>query len=181
MPYGKLHETLGPQRTLISRFLDTNGDGSGTENFIGNHAATVAYIQPATTEIFRLTRLIISIEDESGIKSGLYGSIAALPNGITISIVDDSGTLVDLTDGVPIKTNGQWGQLCYDVDLKSWSASPTNEMLLVRFTFTRMGQDIRLSGEHSARLNVNLNDNFTGLISHRFLVQGYIEEPAARA
>jgi hypothetical protein len=181
MPYGKLHETLGPQRTLISRFLDTNGDGTGTENFIGSHLATTAYIQPATTEIIRLTRLIVSIEDGTGIKSGLYGGLSALTNGITITQTDDSGTLVDFTDGVPIKTNAQWGQLCYDVSWHAWSASPTEEMVLVRYTFSRMGQDVRLNGANAAKLQVNLNDNFTGLLSHRFLVQGYYEFPVARS
>lgn len=181
MPFGKLHATLGTQRTIVSRYLDTNGDGTGTKNFIGNHAATTAFIAPAAGQIFRIARLIVSIEDGTGIKSGLYGALTALPNGVTITEVDDSGTLVDFTDGVPIKTNGQWGQLCYDVDLKSWSASPTEEMVLVRYTFMRAGQYVRLIGDNGGQLQVNLNDNFTGLLSHRFMAQGFVESAPPRS
>lgn len=181
MPFGKLHATLGTQRTIISRYLDTNGDGTGTKNFIGNHAATVAFLAPPAGQIFRVARLIVSIEDGTGIKAGLYGGLSALPNGITITQEDDGGELVDFCDGVPIKTNGQWGQLCFDVDLKSWSASPTEEMLLVRYTFLRAGQFVRLIGDNGGLLAVNLNDNFTGLLAHRFMAQGYLEQLPPRS
>ncbi len=101
-----------------------------------------------------------------------YGNLgAALTNGITVRLQDSGGTVLDLTDGLPVKTNAGWGQLCYDVDLKSWGAG--NELLLVRWTFERAGQPLRLEGEDSGRLEVVLNDDFTGLLAHTFQVQGY--------
>ena len=180
MPFGELHKTVGHQRLIISRFLDTNGDGTGTKNFIGDHTPSEAFIAPATGQIFRIARLIVSIEDESGIKAGLYGGLPALTNGITITQADDSGELVDFTDGYPIKTNGQWGLLCFDVDLKSWSVTPTEEMVLVRYNFKQpprqgTGQFIRLIGDNGGRLSIHLNDDFDTLLSHRFMVQGYVE------
>lgn len=62
---------------------------------------------------------------------------------------------------------------CYDVELKSWGAG--NEVLLVRYTFLKSGQFVRLVGDNNERLEVVLNDNLTGLIDHSFLIQGYIE------
>lgn len=158
---------------LIARYLDTNGDGSGTENMVGNHAATDIYIEPAAEQVFYVARLIISIEDAAGFKAGLYGSLATLPNGILIREEDDAGVVTDFTDGVAIKTNGQWGQICYDTQLLSWSASPTEELLVVRYTFDRSGRGVYLDAAEGGKLVVKLNDNFTGLISHRFLAQGY--------
>jgi hypothetical protein len=162
------------QQPLFSRYLCTNGDGSGTDNFIGNHAATEAYIQPAAEQIFYLHLLIVSLEDGSGMKAEQYGLLAALTNGVQIREEDSAGTITDFTDGVPIKTNAQWAALCYDADIKDWGTSPTQELFVARYTFANHGRGIYLDGDRGGKLVVALNDNFTGLISHRFLVEGYI-------
>lgn len=158
---------------IISRYLDLNGDGSGAKNANGDYStvADIFYIQPPATQDYLLTRLIVSIEDTQGMQAEEYGNLgAALTNGITVRVQDDSGTLVDLTDSAPVKTNAKWGALCYDVDLKSWGAG--DELILVRWTFSRSGRDVLLRGDRNERLEVVLNDNLTGLISHEFLVQG---------
>jgi hypothetical protein len=162
------------EQPLISRYLDTNGNGTGTTNFIGNHANVEAYIQPASEQIFYIARMIISIEDDGGFAAGDYGSLAALTNGIEIKEEDDQGVVTDFTDGVAIKTAGQWAQLCFDSDVKAWVASPTEEVFVVRYTFERSGRGIFLDADEGGKLVVYLNDDFTGLLSHRFLAQGYV-------
>lgn len=154
---------------IFSRYLDTNGDGTGTKNANGNYssAAETFYIDGPLT----ITRMIVSVEDTGGMQAEEYGNLGtALTNGITIDI--DSGgldnELVDLTDGEPIKTNAGWGQLCYDVDLKSWGAG--DDLLVVRWTFDKSGAPIKLGDDD--RLEITLNDDFSGLIGHYFLVQG---------
>lgn len=159
---------------LFSRYLDTNGDGTGTEDFIGNQASVEAYIQPPADKIFYIARMIVSIEDGSGMKAEQYGNLSALTNGIEIKIQDSQGVVSDLTGGVPIKTNAQWGALCFDVDIKDWGTSPTQELLVARYTFERSGRGLFLNADFGDKLSVLLNDNFTGLISQKFLVQGYI-------
>ncbi len=158
----------------LYRYLDTNGNGTGTKQATGNYATVsdIFYIQPPAAVDYFITRLVIGVEDTTGMQAEEYGNLgAALTNGITVRLQDSGGTVLDLTDGLPVKTNAGWGQLCYDVDLKSWGAG--NELLLVRWTFERAGQPLRLEGEDSGRLEVVLNDDFTGLLAHTFQVQGY--------
>lgn len=108
--------SAGTQKKLLSRYLDDNGDGTGSKNANGNYsgAEEIFYCQPAAGEVFRISRMVVMIEDGSGFRAERYGSInGALGNGITIRSADNSssGVIVDFTDGTPIKTNAQWGRL----------------------------------------------------------------------
>ena len=167
----------GIQQVPISRFLDTNGDGTGTKNAVGNYASpTEFYIQPAAGTIYRIARMIVTIEDTTGFTATEYGNTGgALANGVTVQTKNDSGAITDWTDQQPVTVNSEWGKMCYDVDLKSWGAG--NEILVARWTFERSGQQIRLDGDdaNNERFVVSLNDDLTGLIQHYFLVQGYSE------
>lgn len=173
--------STGTQDVVFSRYLDTAGDGTGTKNANGNYSVTpeTFYIQPPFGAVFRIARLLISIEDTSGMVADEYGNTgSALGNGIEVKVTNLAGTVVDLTDGVPITTNARWGSLCYDVDLKSWGITPSNDLLLVRWTFAHAGQFIRLNGSSNDVLEVILNDNLSDLIAHYFIVQGYQEGSA---
>lgn len=167
----------GQQNMLLYRYLDTVGNGSGTKNANGDYSGgvtTFALAPPAAT-IYRVARMIVSIGDEKEMRADGYGAIvAALTNGIQVRIHNGSDTVLDLTDGVPIKTNTQWGAACYDVEPKTFGAGP-NGLLVVRWTFTKAGQFLRLDGTANEELQVVLNDNLTALISHYFFAQGYIE------
>lgn len=165
----------GQTRQSLSRFLDLDGDGTGTKNAIGDYStADTLYIQPAAGTVYRIERMLVSIEDGVGMRAERYGGLAAaLTNGVTVRVADDSGTILDLTDGLPIKSNAGWGSYCYDVDIKAWGAG--NELLLVRWTFAKAGVPLRLDGDNNERLEVILNDDMTGLVSHYFMVQGLDE------
>jgi hypothetical protein len=159
---------------IISRYMDTNGDGTGATNAVGNYTTTAAafYYQPVAGAVAYISRMIVSVEDTGGMQAEEYGNIgAALTNGIEVKVVDDVGTIYDLTSGVPIKTNSQWGQVCYDVEVKAWGSG--NDLLVARWTFAQSGTRIELEGDNNERIEAQLNDNFTDLISHRFIVQGY--------
>jgi len=159
--------------TMFSRFLDTNGDGSGTKNANGNYAGgeEIFYIQPGGTDIINVARLVVQIEDGGKFGSGKYGALAgALANGIAVRVQDDSGTVIDLTDGVLITTNVHWARYCYDVDHSDFGTG--NEYMDVRWTFSKSGNPIVLDAANNERLEVVLNDNLSGLVGHYFLVQG---------
>jgi hypothetical protein len=80
-------------------------------------------------------------------------------------------TIDDLTEGFPIKSNGDWAGLCYDADVKSWrTGGAGDEFLVVRYTFTRMGGPITLASDD--QLAIDFSDDFTGLIKHTFMFQG---------
>jgi hypothetical protein len=168
--------STGPVKTALFRYLDTAGDGTGTKNANGDYSSTsdIFYIQPAAGQVFRMVRMIVTVEDTTGMQAAEYGNLgSALSNGITVRTQDDSGTILDMTDGLPVTTNAEWARLCYDADVKSWGAG--NELLTVRWTFARSGTLIRLRGDQNERLEVFLNDDLTGLIQHYFMVQGHIE------
>lgn len=157
----------------IYQYLDTNGDDTGEINAVGDYSSTpeVFYIQAPLGKKYELHRLIIAIEDSAGFRAERYGNLtAALTNGIEIKTLNDDGETCDLTDHKPIKTNAQWGMLCYDVDLKTWGAG--DELLVARLTFEKAGEPLIIDGDMSGRLEVQLNDDFTGLVEQHFMVQG---------
>lgn len=162
---------------MIYRFLDTIGDGSGTDNLIGNYSATVsavtiAYVASAGGGGVDLYRLLISVGDTSGMQADEYGNLGgALTVGYSFEVVDsDNNQILDLNDGFKIKDNAGIGTLCYDVDVKSWGITPTNELLVARWTFEKAGSPLQL--EPGQKLRATLNDDFSGLLSHKFMVQG---------
>lgn len=159
----------------INQYLDDNGDGTGNKNAIGNYSLGVENFYYQSTGYSTINRMIVSIEDGQNMRAEYYAALnGPLTNGILIKIIDSDGLteLRDITDNVPIVANAQWGALCYDVDIKTWGAG--NEVLLVRWTFSAAGIDpISLSPGQSLR--VILNDDFTGLVRHGFMIQGQIK------
>ncbi len=166
----------GTQNLPFFRHLDTTGDGTGTTNANGNYSSTqgIFRIAPPASTIYRVSRMLIGIEDSSGMTANEYGNLgSSLTNGIQVRIHDGTSTIVDMTDGAPVTTNAEWGFHCYDVDLKTWGGG--NEFMCVRWTFTKTGQFIRLDGDANEELQVLFDDNLTGLINHSFIVHGYTE------
>lgn len=157
----------------LYKFLDTNGDGSGTTNANGNYAAAATdfYIKPGPGDRFIINRLIVHIEDTNGMDVGAYGNAITLTNGIVIQMFKGSNVVTDLTSGDAIITNGDWGKFCYDISLQSWGTG--NDFVQVRWTFSKSGRPIDLKGWEDEKLVITLNDSFVGLLGHYFQVQGY--------
>ena len=162
----------GYDENAIYRYLDTNGNGTGTKSATGDYSGAEEefYIQPPNDEVYVINRMLAYVRDDGTWSSEKYGAIAnGLTTGILVQVKDDSGVLVDLTDGVEIQTNAGWGQVCYDAEVKT--VGQGDSFLLVRWTFGKAGKPVTLlEGE---RLAVVLNDNFSTLVDHTFQVQGY--------
>ena len=118
-----------------------------------------------------LARLIVYWEDVGTAKSGFYGVDVVLTNGIEIVVRDRNDVeLEHLTDDAAITTNAQWSGLCHDVTIDRYGTG-SNGSLSARWTFANSGAPLSLSaGDY---LSVALNDDFTGLEVHTFMVQGY--------
>ena len=160
------------QPHLFSHHLDSVGNGTGDIDATGNYSGAIQDFLITSVGESYIHRLLISIEDSSGFKAEIYGSGSALSNGIRLLVRDDDDTeLAVFTNGHVVTTNSHWAIYCYDVDVKSWrSTGSGNELLVARWTFTRMGAPLKLDAGHS--LVVELNDDFMGLIHHDFIVQG---------
>jgi hypothetical protein len=172
---------------LFSRYLDTNGDGTGTKNVIGTYPGGIQfYVQPAEDEKLVINRLIVFIEDGvvGGFDPTAYGDRGTLDSGIAVQVMDSSDTiLLDLTDGLPITSNGQWQRVCFDV---STLDNNTNMTLAVRWTFDksvpggygRVGET-PIVLQNRQKFVITVYDDFSDLIDHTFLVQGVqMNQPA---
>ncbi len=158
----------------IYRLLDTNGDGTGTKNAIGDYSASPTEFFIENTDVedgIILERMLIELQDGTGMRAGHYGTLgAALTNGWEPVIKDDQDSVIlRLGDNVPIKTNAGIGRVCYDVDVKSWGAG--DDVLVARWTFGRTGQPLFLPV--GFKLSITFNDDLSGLVSHYFTVQGF--------
>lgn len=163
------------QLPLFSRFLDTNGDGTGTKNANGDFSITPGqfFITPAAGQTLILSRLIIQIVDTGAFGSGNYGAGITLTNGIRLEKrIGASTTDIDLVDNIPVITNIDWARFCFDTELSNFGAG--ENYLTARWTFARSGVDLTLNGNNNERCTIILNDNFTGLVGHFFLSQGRV-------
>ena len=168
-----------PQYThprVWSKHLDTVGDGTGLHNAVGNYAdaglGAEEFMITSANDGVEVNRLLITVEAASGFKAEIYGSGSALTNGIDLEWRNAQGGVIEIfTDKHSVKTNSHWAMYCFDVDVKSWRTSGSgNELLTARWTFTRMGHSLHLDAGES--LVMKLNDDFSVLVLHHFVVQG---------
>ena len=160
-------------------------DSGGIKNAIGDYSSTSKdfFLQPPTGSIYRVTRMLVLIRGpKSTFYTDSYGSVAELATGVTVRTENDSGTIINLTDDVPIHTNGNWGRFTYDADLEPPANGNSNTYLRARWSFYKSGYPLRLNGTNGERLTVHLNDDFSAngagsspLVEHYFIAQGYIE------
>lgn len=153
------------------RYLDTDGDGTGTKNAIGTHAAAAEeyYIAGPSSGRLTIERMIVYVKDGAAFSAEKYGGAAALTNGILVKVTTE-GELVDLTDGVPVKTNAGWSRLCHDVSFHTTGAG--DDAMSVRWTFAKSGKPLVLKSA-TDKLAVIINDDVDVLTEHYFMVQGY--------
>jgi hypothetical protein len=171
-------EITGKERLsnhYIARYLDTVGDGTGTIQANGDYSGgeEIFFIQPPAGNVFSIARLIVYIEDTIQVIPDNYGGISALANGVTIRVQDDTRTVKDCVDGQPIKTNGQWSRVCFDVNF--FTAGSGNKSVVVRWTFAKSGIPLTLRGSNNERLEAVVNDDLRGLVEHTFMVQGFLK------
>lgn len=153
------------------RYLDTTGDGSGTKVATGTYTSTIFSLQPPAGSVFVVSRLIVQVEDSDIVTASLYGA-ATITNGVAIRKQDDSGTDIDLTDGLSITANIQWSRIC-EVDIAAFTSG--DDRLQAICDLERAGSLLRLNGDQNERLEVVLGDDFSGLSGHYFLAQGFVE------
>lgn len=159
--------------TPFRRYLDTNGDGTGIKSAVGDYLLTPTefFIQPRMDDVMALSMLLPSIGDSGKFGSSNYGAMMMLPNGILIQKTDSVGAVLeDLTDQVPVRSNGHWlanaGHAIWDQD-----PAAADNWMTVSWS---LGSRLSLVLRHQERFVLKLNDNFSGLTSHMFKVEGVI-------
>jgi hypothetical protein len=168
------HDKLPPTK-IFYEFMK-NLDGESNMNVDGSASVSGTadfYIScPAGDEIL-LHRAMISIYDTKGMEDEEYGDLgSSLSAGLELKVLSSDGTtvLADLTGGLPIKTNQGWSQVCYDFGRTAF-VNTTNAVAAGRWTFSKGGNPIYLKA--GQRLQMDVNDDLTGLISQRIMIQGH--------
>ena len=156
----------------LCRYLDTNGNGTGTKSAVGDYSVTpeTFFIQPAAGTYYFLYRILFSVEDNGAPNAGFYGSNLTLTNGVILRSKTGAAEDTDFTDGIPIKRNAEFGRLAYDSTPQSYGIG--DNFVLCRFTFDKFGGPLVLKGDDSQSLEIALNDDFSGLTGHYFMVEG---------
>lgn len=157
----------------IYQFLSTNGDGTGTTSAIGDYDATPTtfYITPPSGQTYHLERMVISIEDNAAPDAGYYGgNNAALANGYAVERSSSvAARNFELTGGIDIDANADFGRFCYDVDLDAFGQD--NDFIQVRWTFAKRGAPLILVGGQDT-LKIDFTDDLSFLVAHTFMIQG---------
>lgn len=162
--------SLGP----FFRMADTNGDGTGTKNIIGDMSSgdgVPVMLTAKADERLDVYRMLVFIEDSANPSADVYGNLAsALSHGINIYKTNASDVKVqDITDpDTPIVSNATWSIYNYDVTPVDFGAG--NDGVVVRWTFANAGMPIRLNEGES--IVIDMDDDFTGLVRHYFEFQG---------
>lgn len=155
------------------RYLDTVGDGTGTMNAIGDYSVTPTgfFFQPPLA--VNVHKAVIMIESAAGMWAERYGNImGGLTNGYSFSRKDAADVMqLELNNGIAIKTNAEIGRTGFDVDVKTWGAG--DEVLLATCDFKGAGGPIEINAND--KLGIILNDDFSTLNQHFFMLQGIFD------
>lgn len=104
------HMIVGdPNHAELARYLDTVGDGSGSKDMSG--AVDTYFLTPPAGMMYIIDEIRIIGWDDQVAAGVTFMGIAALTNGCKLEIRSQPGAsaaivIEDLTDGLPIKSNG---------------------------------------------------------------------------
>jgi len=139
-------------------------------DFIQNYATVADYavIAPPADSLFLIHSINIAIEcSVIAPGSGQYGNVTALTNGLAFEIADGTGLIATLTNGQPIKVNGDYARYSATVDALTFGNG--NTFVKVAHVFP---VPLLLDGAEGQYFRISLHDDFSGLVSHTFYVNG---------
>lgn len=152
----------GNSKTFVNEFLKDGSNINANSNYSGS-VTDFKYV--ANENNTKITRMIVFIRDTGGgIDVTKYGNITGGLNiGIKTYIKPSGQAKIYLHSDLPIMSNGNWGAICYDSEIRDTIVS-------VRWTFNKSGTSLILQNQDE--FGVELNDDLSGLNEHYFLIQG---------
>lgn len=171
-------------RDILGKFLrDTYPTGG--KDVTGDYSATAKkfFVGPPSGQNYEISGLNLNLVTAGDVTSDGYGDGAELTNGISVTLEDSNGTvLLDLLDGIKIKSNADWGRLIdFDTII---DRGVGNAHLPGKGYFPLLFlSPLKLFGTNGDRLVLTFNDNFSGtgsnvMLEHDFSVTGRIERVA---
>lgn len=166
-------QAINSNALLLNRpFSSTGLPGAVAVNINGNGSVTPIdyYCEALEGERLMIARIIVNIKASGNIATGEYGDIAGgLANGIDL-FYRTNGVILNVTDGLPVKINEDWGKWCYDARINAIGA--TTNIFQARWTLTRFGTPYGIILEEGDRLGVRVNDNLSTLSEQTIVAQG---------
>jgi hypothetical protein len=160
-------------RSPYVHYLDTNGDGTGNYHAVGDYSITPTnfFFAPTAGETVEVTKLMVHISDKGLFDVDGYGAIAAgLTVGVAITVERLGVTVLELTNGAPIKNNADLSHLNTDYRLTNFSSNYGSS--IVSLDAAAFQTSLLMHGDLGDKLIVTLNDDFTGLDDHHFIMYG---------
>lgn len=156
----------------IVQYLDTNGDGTGTVDMVGNYAGspTAFKIVAPAGQQYTLTSMVFQTWDTGAFAPGSYGASGApLTNGLVVGIYDDQGNPI-VTLPRTIKRGADWQGLTGETPPVIFGGGDSTQTFTWVFA-GRGGSPIVLEPGESFRIIAN--DNLTFLVGHTAFIRGY--------
>jgi hypothetical protein len=159
------------------QYFSSDGQGGGTVNMAvdGTTPQTFTVAVPTNYNRFTVARVLFFIEDNGAFDANKFANNLTLTNGIDFTY--ETGTSWDLLGGQPIKTNGHFGRVAYDVAVHTWGTG--DEVLVSRWSFDKWMPDrnadragIELTG--SETLKIVINDNLSTAVAFNAVAEGWI-------
>lgn len=121
-----------------------------------------------------ITKLKIFVQDLTISTPAAYGAISALTNGYSVQHLSAANVLIeDLLGGATINTNKDVLWHANTTEYRSFTSG--DEMLMAEIDFAGRGTPLVLGGDELEKFAVTVNDDFTGLVAHNFIIEGYTE------
>lgn len=134
---------------VFSHFVGSAGNDA-TVNMVATHAAQLDYyVTPPIGHKWHLHRMIWSMVDAKSFEIEEFASRTALTGGISFVVSRYNEDTLTSTEEVlnhhhPIKDNGDFAHLMFNIQWLKWAAS-TNEQMSARWNFDEMGAPIVLN------------------------------------
>jgi hypothetical protein len=139
-------------------------DMSSTAGTLGS--PVIYQIAPPAGAIWQITRLLISIADNTSMDDGTFGGITALTNGVLLR-----GNAATVRNATLWKNNGDIALDMYDVTYTAKAPAGENG-LRGRWTFTKGEFIVELDGDQGDAIEFLIQDDLTALTSFKVRAQG---------
>lgn len=169
---------LGEQHLLFLQRMDTVGNATGSDdmNVDGSVTPVPFYIKPDPGNIIRLARVMLYVQDTGSFDAAAWGNGIVMANGMEVEMQIDGALYSMINGGDTIRTTGDVASVAYDATIVA--AGLGDEYMVARWTFTKMGQFMRLDGDKGDFFRVTVNDDLTGINKQHIQAQGYYEKRA---
>lgn len=161
----------------ISQNLTDNGVSSGDSSLLVDGSVNpVSRFIAGTSPPLNITTLLVYLKDEGTWQPEDFGSELALTNGLTLDVIRDDSSILDLDSGLGIKTNADFGRYTHDVKIATYNGGQTT--LVAEIDFERLyGYPLRLAFGEALQITVN-DDLSADFLECRAMVNGYLRGAA---